>query len=64
MTLASPKSPSLTSLLESKNILPGFKSLCNIFWGISDSEELDPWNEVYEVVFSLEVAVLLLEFIC
>jgi hypothetical protein len=54
----------LTSLLESKNILPGFKSLCNIFWGISDSEELDPWNEVYEVVFSLEVAVLLLEFIC
>jgi len=62
MTLASPKSPSLTSLLESKNILPGFKSLCNIFCGNSYSSQFD--RELYEIVFDVDVAVLPLYIIC
>ena len=61
MTLASPKSPSLTSLLESKNILPGFKSLCKIFCGNSASSQ---FSELYEIVLEADVAVLPLYIIC
>ena len=56
ITLANPKSPNFTLLLESKNILPGFKSLCNIFCGNSYSSQFE--RELYEIVFEVDVAVL------